>query len=143
MITKFLNGVITGLHTEFGDGYQYRIEDTEQNFKKPAFRVDILNPTIRSNHPKKYERTFPLVIHYFTDKPETNSANKDCYAVAERIMDAIEYITVDSSLFRGEEISFELVEGVLQFFITYSTEVIKQEELVMMEDGTYNDVPMI
>ena len=53
-------------------------------------------------------------------------------------MDALEYITIDGRLIRGENISYQLVEGVLQLFITYNmwTEKVTTTE-TDMEDVDY------
>ena len=140
MTNEFIDAITTTLYQHFGESYTYYVEDIEQNFKKPCFMVNTLNPSIRSTGIRSYHRVIPIVIHYFTDKDNTSSAKKDCYLVAEDILESLEYLTVNNKLFRGEDISWELVEGVLQFFITYRLDAIREIEEVLIEEGTLNDV---
>lgn len=141
-VTDLIDGTTIALHNQFGDTYKYYVEEVEQNAKKPCFVTGILNPMIRSTNARRYERTCPLVVHYFTDKENTLDANKDCYSIAEQLWQALEYLTVDGCILRGEEISWELVEGVLEFFITYSYPIYKTTDAIYMEDGTYNGTPI-
>lgn len=144
MVNDLFDWVTIALHSEFGDDYTFYVEDVEQNLKKPCFAVTALEPTIQSKSAVKYYRSTPLVIHYFTSKKDTVNAKKDCYAIAERLWQALEYISSTDKRYqiRGENISWELVEGTLLFYITYGYYVVKQTEQTMMETGTFNGVPM-
>lgn len=139
IVNKFIDGITVALHTEFGDEYKYYVEDVEQNVSYPCFVVGMLNPLIRSKSTVKYDRTMPVVIHYFTDKENTLDAKKDDWAIAERLIESLEYLSIDGLLFRGENIEWEIVEDVLEFFITYNFEIRKYEDPIYMEDGFYND----
>lgn len=142
MVNLFLDSITVALYKKFGDPYKYYVEDVEQNADKPCFLVGTLNPLIRSTSAVKYHRTFPIVIHYFTDKENTIDAKKDCYNVAENILEAIEYLPVKDCIVRGEDIEWEIVDGVLQFFITYNVDTIKEKDIIYMQDGTLNNVPI-
>lgn len=142
MVNKFLDYITIALYNHFGSDYTYYVEDVEQNFEKPSFTILPLNPTIRSTSPTRYHRTIPLVIHFFTEKESSNEARKDNFAVAEKLMEALEYLQVESYLFRGERISYEEVEGVLQFFITYEFDTTRELEETFIETATLNGVPV-
>lgn len=131
MVNLFLNAVTKQLGTTFGDKYRYYVEDVEQGLKKPCFTVDLLIPLQRSKSPILYDRTMPIVIHYFSDS--THNLKNDCYAMGERIVECLEYLPIDKYLLgrnslgdsigstplRGEDISYQIVDDVLQVFITY------------------------
>ena len=136
MVNKTINAITKSLHQKFGDTHRYYVEDVEQNLVKPCFLVDVLIPLQRSVNATSYYRTMPCVIHYFTKEKIKTKA--DCYAIAEDILDALEYITIDGRLIRGENISYQLVEGVLQLFSTYNmwTEKVTTTE-TDMEDVDY------
>lgn len=142
MVNTFIDAITVALYKKFGESYKYYLEDVEQNVTKPCFVVGTLNPLVRSTSAKKYDRTLPIVIHYFTAKDNTVDAKKDCYTIAEQLLEALEYLNVSDCIVRGENIEWELVEGVLQFFITYRFEVRKTDEIYYMEEGTLNEVPM-
>lgn len=126
MVNKLLNAVTKQLGTTFGSDYRYYVENVEQNLTTPCFTIDTLLPTERSKSPVLYDRTIPLVIHYFSDS-KTN-LKKDCYSMAERAVDCLEYLPFENTLLRGEDISWQIVDDVLQIFITYRFTTVRVEE---------------
>ena len=118
MVNKLLNAVTKQLGTTFGNKYHYYVENIEQNLTTPCFTVDMLLPTQRSKSPVLYDRTMPLVIHYFSDS-KTN-LKQDCYSMGEQVIECLEYLPFKDTLIRGEDISWQIVDDVLQVFITYN-----------------------
>lgn len=117
MVNKILDAITTQLHANFGNSYRYYVEDVEQNLTKPCFTIDTLIPLQRSISPVLYDRTMPMVIHYFTD--DKKDTKKDCYRVAEQLMECLEYLSFENTLLRGEDVSWQIVDDVLQVFVTY------------------------
>ena len=142
MVNKFLDAITIALYNKFGDLYTFYIEEVEQNFDKPCCIVGTLNPLIRSVSSTRYYRTIPIVIHFFTEKENTIDAKKDNHNKAEGLIEALEYLKLDNLLFRGENMEYEIVDGVLQFFITYNFYTTTEIEQIYMEEGTYKGVPM-
>jgi hypothetical protein len=133
MVNSLLNSVTKQLGTTFGTGYRYYVENVEQNLTKPCFTIDMLMPMERSKSPVLYDRTMPLVVHYFSDS-KTN-LKQDCYSMAERVLECLEYLPYQNSILRGENISWQIVDDVLQIFITYRfTTVMSKETADNMED---------
>lgn len=143
MVNTILDAATVALHNTFGDSYTYYREEVEQNADKPYFRVDALTSLSRSTRSvNRYNRTIPLIIHYFTDKENTVDARRDCYNVAEKLNYALEYLHVNDCLIMGTDISWEITEGVLQFYITYKFDVEKVQDYIYMEDGKYNGIAL-
>lgn len=117
MVDAILNSVTKRLGTTFGDSNHYYVEDVKQGLVKPCFTVDMLIPLQRSKSAVLYDRTFPMVIHWFGDSKDT--IKKDCYVMAERIVECLEYLPFKTTVLRGEDISWQIVDEVLQVFITY------------------------
>lgn len=117
MVESLLNAVTKQLGTTFGSKYRYYVEDIEQNLTKPCFTVDMLLPTQRSKSPVLYDRAMPIVVHYFSDS-KTN-LKQDCYSMGERAIECLEYLPFMGTIIRGEDISWHIVDDVLQIFITY------------------------
>ena len=136
MVNSLLNAVTKQLGTTFGTGYNYYIENVEQGLQKPCFTADLLVPLQRSKSPVLYDRTMPIVLHYFSDS-KTN-IKKDCYAMGERVVECLEYLPFEGSLIRGEDISWQLVDDVLQVFITYkfTTRKLTEDEAFIEEFTT-------
>ena len=131
MVNTLLNSVTKQLGTTFGTGYRYYVENVEQNLTKPCFTVDVLMPMERSKSPVLYDRTMPLVVHYFSDS-KTN-LKQDCYSMAERVLECLEYLPFQNSIIRGENISWQIVDDVLQIFITYKFTTERDVERFNME----------
>lgn len=117
MVNSFLNAISTQMGNTFGTTYHYYIEDVEQGISKPCFTIDALIPLQRSKSAILYDRTIPIVVHYFDDNK--NLLKKNCYELAEELVSCLEYIPFKNTLIRGENISWQLVDDVLQVFITY------------------------
>ena len=126
MVNSFLDAVTTQLGKTFGTGYHYYVEDVKQNLTLPAFTIDVLIPLERSRSPRLYDRTMPLVIHYFSDN-KTN-LKRDCYDIAERVLECVEYIPYEKTMLRGEDISWQIVDDVLQIFVTYKFRTVMSKE---------------
>ena len=117
MVNELLNGISNQLYDTYGADYTYYVENVEQKLKKPCFTIDALIPLQRSRSRVLYDRTFPVVVHYFTGDKE--NTKKDCYEKAETIVEALEFVPFHGALIRGENISWEIVDDVLQVFVTY------------------------
>lgn len=138
MVNDVLNAISTQLYTTFGDTYRYYLEDVEQNLTKPCFTIDTIIPLQRSKSPVLYDRTMPMVIHYFTeDKKDTKT---DCYAMAERLVECLEYLPFKNTILRGEDISWQIVDEVLQVFITYRFTTKRVTTPTNMEELVHNEV---
>lgn len=131
MVNNVLNAISNQLYRTFGDNYRYYVENVEQKLSKPCFTIDTIIPLQRSKSPVLYDRTMPMVIHYFTeDKKDTK---KICYAVAEQIVESLEYLPFGTTTLRGDDISWQIVDEVLQVFITYRFTTRTITELTNME----------
>ena len=117
MVNELLSGISNQLYDVFGSDYTYYMENVEQKLKKPCFTMDCLIPLQRSRSRVLYDRTMPVVVHYFTGDKE--NTKKDCYEKAELIVEALEFVSLDGALIRGENISWQIVDDVLQVFVTY------------------------
>lgn len=117
MVNSILNAVTKQLGTTFGNKYHYYVEDVEQGLKKPCLTVDLLTPLQRSKSPVLYDRTMPIVVHYFTDSE--HDLKKDCYSMGEQLVECLEYLPFNNTTIRGENISWQIVDDVLQVFVTY------------------------
>lgn len=138
MVNSLLNAVTKQLGKTFGNSYHYYVENIEQGLTKPCFTVDLLLPSQRSRSPVLYDRTMPLIVHYFSDCKTT--IKNDCYAMGEQVVDCLEYLPFQDTLIRGEDISWQVVDDVLQVFITYK---FTTKRVVKSEDAMENIVETV
>lgn len=136
MINKIIDGISVAINSEFGDEYEIYTESVEQGLTEPCFSIVCLNPTINQTLGKRYFRTNQFCIHYF---PSSNIVSAECFSAMEKLISALEHITVDGDLCRGTEMRGEVIDGVLSFFVNYDMYVYKVETPEpTMEDADYN-----
>lgn len=121
MVNKLLEAITKQLYETFG--FTCYIEDVNQDLTRPCFTVDMLQPTERSRSKILYNRTMPVVVHYFP--LEENNVKNDCYNMAESALECLEYLNFLSKLLRAEDISWHIVDNVLEIFMTYNFETAK------------------
>ena len=126
MVNLILNSVTKQLGTTFGNSYRYYVEDVEQGLQKPCFTVDVLIPLQRRKSPLLYDRTMPVVVHYFSDSERNIKTHY--YTMGEKIVEALELLPFGKTLLRGEDISWQIVDDVLQVFVTYKFMTKRVEE---------------
>lgn len=137
MINKITSGISFAIGTEFDDTYEIYTESIDQGLKEPCFSILCLNPTSEQFLGKRYFRTNQFCIYYF---PCSDKKRSECNAVAERLLGLLEYITVDGDLIRGTDMHFEVVDGVLAFFVNYDfyvyKDVVDEESMDAFEHNT-------
>lgn len=132
MINSIIEAISISLNEEFGDGYETHMEEIKQGLKEPCFFITCLNPTTELFLGKRYFRTNQFCIQYF---PETNEKQRECNGVAERMLQCLEYITIydEDKPIMGTKMKYEVVDGVLNFFVNYDCFVRKTEQHIPME----------
>ena len=138
MVNDLLTAITTQLGTTFGDEYHYYVEDVPQNLIKPCFTTDMILPMKRIRNSKLSDRIMPIVVHYFTNDQE--NCKRDCYSKAEQIVDCLEYLPFKGGLIRGEDISWQITENVLQVFITYEFMTVVNSSDPIMEVLEENNI---
>lgn len=129
MVNKISNSISKALFGEFGKGYKIYDENIEQGLKEPCFLVEIMKPSVEPKLTTRALRNNPFHIVYFPKK-----GNTEMIGVAERMIRCLEYIAFDDGLIRGSNISFEIQDDVLHFFIEYNIHTVAPIELENMEE---------
>ena len=132
VVNKVLDAITIQLGKTFGTKYKYHVEDVKQGLIKPCFTVDVIIPLERSKRTVLYDRTMPVVIHYFHDSD--TDVKKVGFSMAEQVVECLEYLPFLNTTLRGEDISWQMVDGVLQIFITYKFTTTKVVEEIGMEE---------
>ena len=124
-IEKIIDGISEALNTEFGDEYDIYTEDIEQGLNEPCFSIVLLKPSVNQFLGKRYYRTHLFCVHYFPKS--TNESKLECFKIEERLMNCLEYITVEGDSIRGKNMFGEISDGVLAFMIEYNMFVNKEQ----------------
>lgn len=132
MITEIIEAISVALNSEFGDDYEIHMEEIRQGLTEPCFFITCLNPSLKPLAGNRYQCTNQFCINYF---PESEEKQQECNAVGERMIWCLEYITKDgdSKPIRGTKMNYEVIDGVLSFFVNYDCIVTKTESQTAME----------
>lgn len=132
MINSIIEAISVALNDEFGDDYEIHMEELEQGLEEPCFFITCMNPTTKLFLGKRYFQTNQFCIQYF---PETDEKQRECNDVAERMWQCLEYITIygEDKPIMGTQMNYEVVDGVLNFFVNYDCFIKKTEQQTPME----------
>ena len=132
MINLIIKSISVRLDAEL-NGCEINIEEKKEGLKEPCFFVLCINSTNKLFLNRRYFRTNQFCIQYI---PECGGREKaECYEVAERLFDCLEWLEVGGNLVMGTKMKYEVVDGVLHFFVNYDMFVYKVEESVpVMEE---------
>ncbi len=135
MIKKVIDGICLAICSKFGEDCEIYTESINQGLKDGSFTIVCLNPTNTQYLGKRYFRTNKFCIHYF---PKTNEPKSECLEVLESLCEALEIIEVDGDLIRGTNMTNEMDEGVLHFFVNYDFFTIRKTDETLMEHLDHN-----
>lgn len=116
-IPAIVDGISRKLDAAFQGVTIYADESVEQGLDTPAFFIAVLSPSRSPQLGPRYRALNPFDVHYF---PAVDGSNMELLEVAERLMGELEYIEVQGNPVRGTNMSYELVDGVLHFFVNYN-----------------------
>lgn len=132
MINSIMESISISLNAEFGDDYIIYTESVEQGLKEPCFFVLGIYHTQRLFLGKRYVREHKFNIQYFP--VNSDQAKEECHAVAERLFFCLELLNVDGIGVRGTKMNYEVIDGILNFFVNYDMFVSKVVESTPMEE---------
>ena len=118
MIGSIVTGIVSAIHTEFGDGYPIYTETAEQGLTEPCFSVFCISPTQKQVLGQRYFRQHLFCVNYFPSPVEESKA--ECYAVFERLLSILECITAGGDLIRGTNMEGRIEDDVLVFHVNYN-----------------------
>ena len=102
----------------------------QQGFVKPCFFISCMESASELFRDKKYIRTNGFCVRY---NPAGENSRRECHDTADRLMQALEFISVNGELMRGTQSCCEFADGVLNHFVHYDCYIYHKEEKIPME----------
>lgn len=134
MIDSIITGISTTLYGVFG--YENYKNEIPQDLNPPCFYIRCIEPGVQKFIGTRYLKRNHFVIQYF---PSTDDRKGECYRVGEKMFECLEVIPVDDFFLRGTEMRFDVVDGVLHFFVDYNAfvrkAVQKQDAMETMQNN--------
>lgn len=128
MTNEIIGGIAGALYESFGEGYEIYQNEVKQGLTEPCFFIGLLKPDIRPLLGRRRIRTVPFDVCYF---PKTAGDNREMQEAAEQMLEALTFIRLgDGGLLHGSKMSWEIVDEILHFFVSYS---LTENELVQKD----------
>ena len=126
-----MDGIVAAIRTEYDKSFRIYTESVTQGLKEPCFSVLWLNGSSEKSACTRHNRTHSFIIRYFPLSEEEPA--KECSEVMENLYDILSVIdTVDGKV-RGTDMNGNIVDGVLQFQITYALSLLEIYDEADME----------
>ena len=136
LIEKILYGLTGCLSNLFN--YSVYTNNVDQKLRPPCFLVELINSDTKNYLGLRHDCINAFdIIHFSNDKKEI------LYAVGEKLTVGMEWITLsDKSKLHGTNMHYEIIDGVLHFFVNYNLGVnlILPDENEKMKDLEYGGV---
>lgn len=127
MVTQIIEGISLAIYNAFGDEVEIYKDNVTQGLQEPCFFISILKPDVTKMIGKRSIRNNPFDIHYFPKANET-------LEVAEKLIDALEFIELlNGDILHATGVSYEVIDNVLHFFVSYNMPVVKITDKTYME----------
>ena len=136
MINAIIKAIAKALDEQFNaeaDAYEIYDEEIKQDLQEPAFFIQSLNPSTDLFLGKRYLQHTHILIQYFP-KSETDY-QAECNAIGQQLIWIVEWITCegDDRPIRGTKMHYEVIDGILNFFVDYEFFIRKVETGIPME----------
>lgn len=138
MVNDIINGIVIKIDSLFGDDAVIYTEGVEQDFQEPCFYVKLLRASQKQVLNNRYYLEHSFDVHYFHGTADKNAEMHD---VASKLI-GLEYIISGVSLKRGTKMSYEIVDGVLHYYVQYNhyAYLTKEEVEKMQSISVHNGI---
>ncbi len=126
MVNDITNGISIKLNSIHGDGHKIYDSNIRQELEPPCFFIKLIKVINTPFLGSRKKREYLFDVHYFlANDADTEYMN----AVGDTLMEGLEYITLtNGDILRGKDMSYEVIDGVLHFNITYQVVLINMEK---------------
>ncbi|HIV61401.1 MAG TPA: hypothetical protein H9746_00900 [Candidatus Butyricicoccus avistercoris] len=129
MLSEIIDGIAVVINSIFGDEIEIYKDNVTQGLKEPCFFVAILKPEVTPLIGTRSVRNNSFDIQYFPKE-----SNTEMLDVAEKLINTLEFITLlNGDILHGTGVSYEIIDNVLHFFISYNLTMIKVTDKTNME----------
>lgn len=130
---KILDGITLALRTEFPK-QQVFDDEIRQGLHPGAFNVVLVNASQQQIVGERYRRILLFDVLYYP-----RCGREDCLKIADRLSLLLNVISLpDGDLIRGSGMEFEIIDGVLHFYVRYTHYILRTAD-----EETMNDLKLI
>lgn len=129
MINKHIDAISLRLNSVFGDEYDIYTHEIEQGFKEPCFFIMCVDASKDLFLGPRYFRSINFCVYYF---PLGDEESYECHRVAEELYRCLEWLELDGNIIRGTHLKHDIVDGVLNFKVSYNSFEVNLMEVIPM-----------
>ena len=110
------------------------IDEIKTKLNTPSFLVQLIEHSHIRHPSNRYKKVFPVEVVYFPDVRKNKSVNCEIYDVISELNYLLEIIELsDGTLIRGLYMDHLVEDNTLHFYVTYSTFVRLENDVVKMK----------
>ena len=126
MINSIRDGINSALYAKFGDEYNIYLDDLEQGYENPCFFVYLIDWYSDELIMKREKVHTQFAITFFPRNEDEPTV--ECYEIIPKLRECLRMITLENGdIHRGIDMDAKVVDGRVQFYVTYNFEMIEQE----------------
>lgn len=133
MVNSIIDAISIAINDKFGEDYEIYTESIRQGFSEPCFFIHNFSDNNELFVGSKYIREAQFSINYFSN---SHDVNKDCNEVASKLYECLEWLNIDGDLIRGTGLKYEIIDGVLNFYVNYKVFYYNTKDQIKMGDIT-------
>lgn len=122
-ISEMISAITRKIKDKYPEVTVYK-DKVKQGFKTPCFFVTCLNGEQNKVGRNKYNRDYLFNIRFHMKEPD----RVELLIKGEEIQELLQEIKNGNELLRGKELKYEIVDDILQFFVSYKQEFVKVED---------------
>ncbi|WP_099335732.1 phage tail terminator family protein [Clostridium cadaveris] len=122
-ISEIISAITRKIKDKYPEVTVYK-DKVKQGFKTPCFFVTCLNGEQNKVGRNKYNRDYLFNIRFHMKEPD----RVELLIKGEEIQELLQEIKNGNELLRGKELKYEIVDDILQFFVSYKQGFVKVED---------------
>ena len=129
MIDSITDGIISKIRTKYDNSFRIYTDSVEQGLIEPCFSILCLDASGERVVSDRYKRSFLFSITYFPESE--NEPTSECNKVCENLLGLLTSIdTSIGTIHASDELSGKVIDGVLQFTVSYKPFAILQNDVI-------------
>ncbi|MGG7176204.1 phage tail terminator family protein [Clostridium paraputrificum] len=119
-ISEIISAITKTIKNNYPEITIYK-DKIQQGFETPCFFITCLNVEQKKVGRNKYARDYLFSIRFHMESPEMI----ELLQKGEELQELLQELNKDGQLLIGKELNYEVVDDVLQFYVSYKQRLIK------------------
>lgn len=122
MVNDIISAISMAIAEVFGEDTDIYTELSNQDLNAPCFAIQCIQATDTHHINNRHKKDNQFMVVYF---PGTQEINRECHEVTEKLFDCLDVI---GDGYRASGMNAQIVDGVLQFEVSYDFYAVRPEK---------------